>query len=135
MITVGEFLEIFVKYAKETPRALVYTDLAPWNSDYSAYCYIKSIMLDGGAVLLDCIIEERRDKYCFFDAETVLRYLQNQDPSLQLLVVDCNGETYHVDRAEVDEVLEYDSQDPKEVFFYTDTGFAEDDEDVFEDED
>ena len=37
MITVGDFLKSFVKYANETPNALVYTDLAPWESGNSAY--------------------------------------------------------------------------------------------------
>ena len=51
MITVGDFLKSFVKYANETPDALVYTDLAPWESGNSAYCYVKSFMLKDGAVL------------------------------------------------------------------------------------
>ena len=68
MITVGDFLKSFVKYANETPNALVYTDLAPWES----------------------------------------------------------GESLPVNRDEVDDVLEYDQQDPKEIFFYTDTGYDDD---------
>ena len=31
-----------------------------------------------------------------------------------------------MDRDEVDDVLEYDQQDPKEIFFYTDTGYDDD---------
>lgn len=58
MITVGDFLKSFVKYANETPNALVYTDLAPWESENSSYCYVKSLMLKDGAVLLDCINED-----------------------------------------------------------------------------
>ena len=98
MIALGDFLKSFVKYANETPNALVYTDLAPWESGNSAYCYVKSLMLKDGA---------------------------QQDPSLQLLV-DSGGESLPVDRDEVDEVLEYDQQDPKEIFFYTDTGYDDD---------
>lgn len=125
MITVGDFLKSFVKYANETPNALVYTDLAPWESGNSAYCYVKSLMLKDGAVLLDCINEDFIDKDCCLNAETILKLLQQQDPSLQLLV-DCGGEPLPVDRDEVDEVLEYDQQDPKEIFFYTDTGYDDD---------
>ncbi len=125
MITVGEFLKSFVKYANETPHALVYTDLAPWESGNSSYCYVKSFMLKDGAVLLDCINEDHIDKNDCSDAETFLKFLQKQDPSLQLLV-DCDGELLPVDRDEVDEVLEYDCQDPKEIFFYTDTGYDDD---------
>ena len=61
MITVGDFLKSFVKYANETPNALVYTDLAPWASGNSSYCYVKSLMLKDGAVLLDCINEDFMD--------------------------------------------------------------------------
>ena len=125
MITVGDFLKSFVKYANETPNALVYTDLAPWESGNSAYCYVKSLMLKDGAVLLDCINEDFIDKDCCLNAETILKFLQQQDPSLQLCV-DCGGESLPVDRDEVDEVLEYDQQDPKEIFFYTDTGYDDD---------
>lgn len=125
MITVGDFLKSFVKYANETPNALVYTDLAPWESGNSAYCYVKSLMLKDGAVLLDCINEDFIDKNCCLNAETILKFLQQQDPSLQLLV-DSSGESLPVDRDEVDEVLEYDRQDPKEIFFYTDTGYDDD---------
>lgn len=125
MITVGDFLKSFVKYANETPNALVYTDLAPWESGNSAYCYVKSIMLKDGAVLLDCINEDFIDKDCCLNAETILKLLQQQAPSLQLLV-DCGGESLPVDRDEVDDVLEYDQQDPKEIFFYTDTGYDDD---------
>lgn len=125
MITVGNFLKSFVKYANETPNALVYTDLAPWESGNSAYCYVKSLMLKDGAVLLDCINEDFDDKDCCLNAETILKLLQQQDPSLQLLV-GCDGESLPVDRDDVDEVLEYDRQDPKEIFFYTDTGYDDD---------
>ena len=125
MITVGNFLKSFVKYANETPNALVYTDLAPWESGNSAYCYVKSLMLKDGAVLLDCINEDFDDKDCCLNAETILKLLQQQDPSLQLLV-GCDGESLPVDRDDVDEVLEYDQQDPKEIFFYTDTGYDDD---------
>ena len=125
MITVGDFLKSFVKYANETPNALVYTDLAPWESGNSAYCYVKSLMLKDGAVLLDCINEDFIDKNCCLNAETILKFLQQQDPSLQLCV-DCGGKSLPVDRDEVDEVLEYDQQDPKEIFFYTDTGYDDD---------
>ena len=125
MITVGNFLKSFVKYANETPNALVYTDLAPWESGNSAYCYVKSLMLKDGAVLLDCINEDFIDKDCCLNAETILKLLQQQDPSLQLLV-GCDGESLPVDRDDVDEVLEYDQQDPKEIFFYTDTGYDDD---------
>ena len=65
MITVGDFLKSFVKYANETPNALVYTDLAPWESGNSAYCYVKSFMLKDGAVLLDCVNEDISDKRCY----------------------------------------------------------------------
>ena len=125
MITVGDFLKSFVKYANETPNALVYTDLAPWESGNSSYCYVKSLMLKDGAVLLDCINEDFIDKNCCLNAETILKFLQQQDPSLQLCV-DCGGKSLPVDRDEVDEVLEYDQQDPKEIFFYTDTGYDDD---------
>jgi hypothetical protein len=125
MITVGDFLKSFVKYANETPNALVYTDLAPWESGNSAYCYVKSLMLKDGAVLLDCINEDFIDKNCCLNAETILKFLQQQDPSLQLCV-DCGGKSLPVDRDEVDEVLEYDQQDPKEIFFYTDTRYDDD---------
>ena len=125
MIALGDFLKSFVKYANETPNALVYTDLAPWESGNSAYCYVKSLMLKDGAVLLDCINEDFIDKDCCLNAETILKLLQQQDPSLQLLV-DSGGESLPVDRDEVDEVLEYDQQDPKEIFFYTDTGYDDD---------
>ena len=125
MITVGNFLKSFVKYANQTPNALVYTDLAPWESGNSAYCYVKSLMLKGGAVLLDCINEDFIDKNCCLNAETILKFLQQQDHSLQLCV-DCGGESLPVDRDEVDDVLEYDQQDPKEIFFYTDTGYDDD---------
>ena len=125
MITVGNFLKSFVKYANEPPNALVYTDLAPWESGNSAYCYVKSLMLKDGAVLLDCINEDFDDKDCCLNAETILKLLQQQDPSLQLLV-GCDGESLPVDRDDVDEVLEYDQQDPKEIFFYTDTGYDDD---------
>ncbi len=125
MITVGDFLKSFVKYAIQTPNALVYTDLAPWESGNSSYCYVKSLMLKDGAVLLDCINEDFIDKDCCLNAETILKLLQQQGPSLQLLV-DCGGEPLPVDRDEVDEVLEYDQQDPKEIFFYTDTGYDDD---------
>ena len=125
MITVGDFLKSFVKYANETPNALVYTDLAPWESGNSAYCYVKSLILKDGAVLLDCINEDFIDKDCCLNAETILKLLQQQAPSLQLLV-DCGGESLPVDRDEVNEVLEYDQQDPKEIFFYTDTGYDDD---------
>ena len=125
MITVGDFLKSFVKYANETPNALVYTDLAPWESGNSAYCYVKSLMLKDGAVLLDCINEDFIDKNCCLNAETILKFLQQQDPSLHLCV-DCGGKSLPVDRDEVDEVLEYDQQDPKEIFFYTDTGYDDD---------
>lgn len=125
MITVGDFLKSFVKYANETPNALVYTDLAPWESGNSSYCYVKSLMLKDGAVLLDCINEDFIDKDCCLNAETILKLLQQQDPSLQLLV-DSGGEPLPVDRDEVDEVLEYDQQDPKEIYFYTDTGYDDD---------
>lgn len=57
--------------------------------------------------------------------ESILKFLQQQDPSLQLCV-DCGGESLPVDRDEVDDVLEYDQQDPKEIFFYTDTGYDDD---------
>ena len=116
----------FVKYATETPKALVYTDLARWNSCNSAYFYFKSIRREGGAVLLEGVLEDNKD-YPFLDAETILKHLQDQDPSLPLMVDDCYGEEDPVDRAEVDEVLEYDAQDPKEIFFNTDTGYEEDD--------
>ena len=125
MITVGNFLKSFVKYANETPNALVYTDLAPWESGNSAYCYVKSLMLKDGAVLLDCINEDFDDKDCCLNAETILKLLQQQDPSLQLLV-GCDGESLPVDSDDVDEVLEYDRQDPKEIFFYTDTRYDDD---------
>lgn len=125
MITVGDFLKSFVKYANETPNALVYTDLAPWESGNSSYCYVKSLMLKDGAVLLDCINEDFIDKDCCLNAETILKLLQQQNPSLQLLV-DSGGESLPVDRDEVDDVLEYDQQDPKEIFFYTDTGYDDD---------
>lgn len=125
MITVGDFLKSFVKYANEAPNALVYTDHAPWESGNSAYCYVKSLMLKDGAVLLDCINEDFIDKDCCLNAETILKLLQQQDPSLQLLV-DSGGESLPVDRDEVDDVLEYDQQDPKEIFFYTDTGYDDD---------
>lgn len=92
MITVGDFLKSFVKYANETPNALVYTDLAPWESGNISYCYVKSLMLKDGAVLLDCINEDFIDKDCCLNAETILKLLQQQDPSLQLLV-DCGGES------------------------------------------
>ena len=58
MITVGDFLKSFVKYANQTPNVLVYIDLAPWESGNSSYCYVKSLMLKDGAVLLDCINED-----------------------------------------------------------------------------
>lgn len=58
MITVGDFLKSFVKYANQTPNALVYTDLTPCESENSSYCYVKSLMLKDGAVLLDCINED-----------------------------------------------------------------------------
>ena len=125
MITVGNFLKSFVKYANETPNALVYTDLAPWESGNSSYCYVKSLMLKDGAVLLECINEDFIEKNCCLNAETILKLLQQQDPSLQLLV-DSGGEPLPVDRDEVDEVLEYDQQDPKEIYFYTDTGYDDD---------
>lgn len=125
MITVGDFLKSFVKYANDTPNALVYTDLAPWESGNSAYCYVKSFMLKDGAVLLDCVNEDISDKSCCLDAETILKFLREQDSSLQLLV-NCDGESLPVGRDDVDEVLEYDRQDPKEIFFYTDTGYDDD---------
>ena len=133
MITVGNFLKSFVKYANETPNALVYTDPAPWESGNSAYCYVKSLMLKDGAVLLDCINEDFDDKDCCLNAETILKLLQQQDPSLQLLV-GCDGESLPVDRDDVDEVLEYDRQDPKEIFFYTDTGYDDDFDGDFDEE-
>ena len=58
MITVGDFLKSFVKHANDTPNSLVYTDLAPWERGNSSYCYVKSLMLKDGAVLLDCINED-----------------------------------------------------------------------------
>ena len=58
MITVGDFLKSFVKYANQTPNALVYTDLTSCESENSSYCYVKSLMLKDGAVLLDCINED-----------------------------------------------------------------------------
>ena len=58
MITVGDFLKSFVQYANQTPNALVYTDLTPCESENSSYCYVKSLMLKDGAVLLDCINED-----------------------------------------------------------------------------
>lgn len=125
MITVGDFLKSFVKYANETPNALVYTDLAPWESGNSSYCNVKSLMLKDGAVMLDCINEDFIDKDCCLNAETILKFLQQQDPSLQLLV-DSGVESLPVNRDEVDDVLEYDQQDPKEIFFYTDTGYDDD---------
>ena len=93
MITVGDFLKSFVKYANETPNALVYTDLAPWESGNSAYCYVKSFMLKDGAVLLDCVNEDISDKSCCLDAETILKFLREQDSSLKLLV-NCDGESF-----------------------------------------
>ena len=78
-----------------------------------------------GRVLLDCINEDFIDKDCCLNAETILKLLQQQDPSLQLLV-DSGGESLPVDCDVVDEVLEYDQQDPKEIFFYTDTGYDDD---------
>lgn len=57
--------------------------------------------------------------------ESILKFLQQQDPALQLCV-DCGGESLPVGRDEVDDVLEYDQQDPKEIFFYTDTGYDDD---------
>ena len=82
-------------------------------------------MLKDGAVLLDCVNEDISDKSYCLDAETILKFLREQDSSLKLLV-NCDGESLPVGRDDVDEVLEYDRQDPKEVYFYTDSGYDDD---------
>lgn len=123
---VGDFLNEFVKFVNETPKALVYTDTTGNGYEFG-WKYIKSIQVVNNCVLLNVV--NQNSGFCFLDAQTILVLLQKVDPSLEL-IVECEDlfELSHT----ISHFLEYDRCDPKEIFFYVDIEYG-DEEDWSED--
>lgn len=127
-MTVGDFLTAFARFAKETPKALVYTDTSSSEGSESEYMYIKSVKVERNCVLLGIVNGEYNSS--FLDAETILSLLKKAKPSLSLLA-DCYGDRLELSLNSAGEVLEYDHSDPKEIFFYVESLC---DEDFYEEE-